>query len=123
MLVNPTNSTTRQNWDDAHGCRQGDTKESNSVYWGGSKTGTAVRSGGTNAGYKEFHGANPAMLATSFGKTLDICYCEISCALPKNWFKVGQVSTVSALNMASQSAESGNNVIYSLAYVNLPGTV
>eukprot|EP00746_Dinoflagellata_sp_MGD_P007253 gnl/MRDRNA2_/MRDRNA2_114325_c0_seq1.p1 gnl/MRDRNA2_/MRDRNA2_114325_c0~~gnl/MRDRNA2_/MRDRNA2_114325_c0_seq1.p1 ORF type:complete len:3111 (-),score=557.15 gnl/MRDRNA2_/MRDRNA2_114325_c0_seq1:74-8965(-) len=123
MLVEPTNSTARQNWDDAHGCRQADTKESPSVLWGGSKTSTVVRSGGTNSGYKEFHATHPALLATSFGRTLDICYCEITCTNPTNWFKVGQVSTVSALNMASQSAGTGNNIMYALSYVNLPGTV
>lgn len=69
-----------------------------------------------NMGYSDYEKRNDAT-----GETFDVCYCDDTCSLPGNWFKVGQLRFASFQLVSALTNVSATQADFSIVYANQPG--
>ena len=88
---------------------------------GGKKQSYKVWGIATSAGRAPHLDVTPFLQAT-MGTSLDVCYCDDDCDDPRNFFKVGTISTTVSFGLAFKSNASDAG-LDTLQIVNQPGTL
>eukprot|EP00929_Paragymnodinium_shiwhaense_P012881 TRINITY_DN120761_c0_g1_i1.p1 TRINITY_DN120761_c0_g1~~TRINITY_DN120761_c0_g1_i1.p1 ORF type:complete len:3438 (+),score=820.13 TRINITY_DN120761_c0_g1_i1:922-10314(+) len=85
-------------WHPLHRCRQWDAQEATNLTWMKSDASVLV-TGGTRRDYKVWQ-STPLLVTKSFGEIFDVCYCDVECDNPLNFFKVGMLQTAEHIGIA-----------------------